>query len=109
MGLLRLFAASPRRLMRAFELFRHPRVPLSLKLLATAGALLILSPLDLLGDIPVLGIFDDAALLALLLAWFVHAAGPYGEELPRENVTPRGEETSSPVLVARPVRPRKLR
>ena len=108
MGLLRLFAASPRRQVRAFELFRHPRVPLALKVLAAVGALLIISPLDLLGDIPFLGILDDAALLALLLAWFVHAAGPYGAEVPTENVTPRNEETSAPVLVARPVRPRKL-
>jgi uncharacterized membrane protein YkvA (DUF1232 family) len=53
---------------------RHPSVPLYLKLIAGGLALLILSPIDVLGDIPLLGLFDDVALLALLAGWFTHAA-----------------------------------
>jgi uncharacterized membrane protein YkvA (DUF1232 family) len=51
-----------------------------LKLQALAAAMFILSPLNILGDIPLLGILDDAALLALLLAWFVRAAAPWTAE-----------------------------
>ncbi|HVA33414.1 MAG TPA: hypothetical protein VNG31_04655, partial [Candidatus Baltobacteraceae bacterium] len=52
-------------------------VQLHLKLIAGALALLILSPLNLLGDIPLLGLFDDVALLALLAGWFTGAASRY--------------------------------
>jgi uncharacterized membrane protein YkvA (DUF1232 family) len=86
MGLLRLLLASRRTLARAYALARDSRVPLRLKLLALAGALFILSPLNLLGDIPLLGFFDDAALLALLASWFVRVAGPYGVEISRETL-----------------------
>ena len=86
MGLLRLLLTSRRTLVRAFALVRDPRVPLRLKLLALAGALFILSPLNLLGDIPLLGLFDDAALLALLASWFVRVAGPYGVEISSETL-----------------------
>jgi uncharacterized membrane protein YkvA (DUF1232 family) len=61
-----------RRYVAAFvRLFFDRRVSMSLKVAATAGALLILSPIDLLSDIPVLGALDDVALLALLAALFV--------------------------------------
>ena len=50
---------------------RDVRVPLWLKISAVALAVAILSPLDLFGDIPVLGLFDDAALLMLLASGFV--------------------------------------
>ena len=79
MRIFRLF-----RLVRAWRSFgsanrlmRHPEVQLHLKLIAGALALLILSPLNLLGDIPLLGLFDDVALLALLAGWFTGAAQPY--------------------------------
>jgi len=39
--------------------------------------LLVLSPLNILGDIPLLGIVDDAALLALPVGWFVRSAEQY--------------------------------
>ena len=52
----------------ALRLMRHPDVPLHLKLITVAAALVIISPLNILGDIPFLGIFDDVALLALLAA-----------------------------------------
>ncbi|BDE04939.1 hypothetical protein WPS_02150 [Vulcanimicrobium alpinum] len=74
MALIRFLVTSRTTLTRAYTLARDARVPLRLKLLALAGALLILSPLNILGDIPLLGIVDDAALLGLLAAWFVRQA-----------------------------------
>ena len=53
---------------------RSPEVPLHLKLIAGALALLIVSPVNLLGDIPLLGLLDDVALLGLLAGWFVGVA-----------------------------------
>jgi uncharacterized membrane protein YkvA (DUF1232 family) len=53
---------------------RRPEVPLHLKLIAAGLALLIFSPLNILGDLPLLGLLDDVALLALLAGWFVGAA-----------------------------------
>ena len=53
---------------------RSPQVPLHLKLIAGALALLIISPVNILGDIPLLGLVDDVALLSLLAGWFVAAA-----------------------------------
>ena len=58
----------------AFRLMRNPLVPLHLKLIAGALALLIISPVNILGDIPLLGLLDDVALLSLLAGWFVSAA-----------------------------------
>ena len=59
-------------------LARDARVPRRLKVLLGLGVLLILSPINLLGDLPLLGFFDDAALIGFLLSWFVRTAGPYG-------------------------------
>jgi uncharacterized membrane protein YkvA (DUF1232 family) len=86
MGLLRLLVTSRRMIARANALVRDPRVPLRLKLLALAGALFILSPLNILGDIPLLGLLDDAALLALLLSWFVRAGSRYGVEISKQTL-----------------------
>jgi uncharacterized membrane protein YkvA (DUF1232 family) len=61
----------------AFRLMRSNEVPLHLKLIAAALALVILSPINILGDIPLLGLFDDVALLGLLAGWFVGIAGRY--------------------------------
>jgi uncharacterized membrane protein YkvA (DUF1232 family) len=58
----------------AFRLMRSPQVPLHLKLIAGALAVLIVSPVNILGDLPLLGLIDDVALLALLAGWFVGAA-----------------------------------
>ncbi len=58
----------------AFRLMRSHRVPLHLKLIAAALALLIISPLNILGDIPIIGMVDDVALLGMLAGWFVAAA-----------------------------------
>jgi uncharacterized membrane protein YkvA (DUF1232 family) len=78
----------------ALRLMRHPGVPLYLKLFTGAAALLIISPLNILGDIPLLGLFDDVALLALLAGWFTGVASRYaaavtieGELVPRVDGT----------------------
>ena len=63
---------------------RDERVPLALKAIAGALALLILSPLDVFGDIPVLGLLDDAVLLTLLCTLFAWVATQALER----NVTP---------------------
>jgi uncharacterized membrane protein YkvA (DUF1232 family) len=65
----------------ALRLMRHPVVPLHLKLVAAAAALVIISPLNVLGDIPFLGLFDDIALLALLAGWFTGAASRYANAI----------------------------
>jgi uncharacterized membrane protein YkvA (DUF1232 family) len=86
MGLFRLFLTSRRSAIRAYALVRDPRVPLRLKVIAVAALLFILSPLNILGDIPLLGIVDDVALIALLLSWFVRVASPYGVEISRQTL-----------------------
>jgi uncharacterized membrane protein YkvA (DUF1232 family) len=74
MGLFKLFFTSRRSLARLPALIQDARVPMRLKLIALGLALFIISPLNILGDIPLLGIADDVALLALLLNWFVRSA-----------------------------------
>jgi uncharacterized membrane protein YkvA (DUF1232 family) len=63
-------------------LLRDARVPMSLKLVAAAIGLLIISPVDLFVDVPVLGALDDAALLTLLCMWFVSQAARHVEPIP---------------------------
>lgn len=63
-----------RTMLDAYRMLRNPLVPLRLKLIALGLALLILSPLNILGDIPLLGLVDDLALLSLLAGWFIGAA-----------------------------------
>ena len=79
MNFFRLFFTLRTTAVRAFELIRDVRVPLRLKVLAVLAVVFILSPLNILGDIPLIGIVDDAALLALLLNWFVRAGEPHVE------------------------------
>jgi uncharacterized membrane protein YkvA (DUF1232 family) len=86
MGLLKLLLTSRRTAVRAYGLVRDARVPLRLKLTALAALLFILSPLNILGDIPLLGIADDAVLVALLLSWFVRAASRYGVETSKQTL-----------------------
>ena len=86
MGFFKLLMTSRQNLGRAIALVQDVRVPLRLKLMALAAALFIISPLNILGDIPLLGIVDDAALLALLLGWFVRSAGPYGDDTSKQTL-----------------------
>jgi uncharacterized membrane protein YkvA (DUF1232 family) len=53
------------------RLFVDGRVPSWLKLTTVVAALLIISPLDIFSDIPLLGPLDDVALLMLLWQLFV--------------------------------------
>src|SRR5580704_11879029 len=82
MRLLRLLFAAKAAIFRTLPLVRDARVPLSLKVVAALIGLLIISPLDLFGDIPVLGALDDAALLTLLCVWFVSRAVRHVEPVP---------------------------
>ncbi len=74
MNLLRIWTTTRRALPRLLPLMRDVRVPLWLKLAAAVAAVLVISPLDLLGDIPVIGVLDDVALLGLLATGFVYVA-----------------------------------
>lgn len=69
---------------RVLPLMRDERVPMGLKAAAVVMGLLIISPLDIFGDIPVLGLLDDAVLLTLLAMFFVALATRTIEK----NVTP---------------------
>lgn len=82
MRILRLLFAAKTAIFRTVPLLRDVRVPLSLKLVAAAMGLLVISPLDLFGDVPVLGALDDAALLTLLCMWFVSQAARHVEPVP---------------------------
>lgn len=74
MKFLRTLIAARTAIFRVFPLMRHADVPFALKAGAIAVALLIISPINFLGDIPFLGMFDDAALLTMLCMWFVSRA-----------------------------------
>ena len=74
MGLIRLLFTSRATLVRAFALARDGRVPAHLKLLLLLGAALIVSPLNVLEFVPIVGIVDDVVLFGFLLSWFVRAA-----------------------------------
>jgi uncharacterized membrane protein YkvA (DUF1232 family) len=82
MRVLRLLFAAKGAVVRTVPLVRDARVPLSLKLVAVAIGFLILSPVDLFSDIPVLGALDDAALLTLLCMWFVSRAAKHVDPFP---------------------------
>lgn len=74
MKLLRTLGKAKASLFKVLPLMRDARVPGLLKWGAGAGALLIVSPLDIFSDIPVLGLLDDAALLSVLAVAFVAVA-----------------------------------
>ena len=57
-------------LVHAKALFLSPTTPLYVKIVLAAGLLYALSPYDLIPEwVPVLGVMDDLALAALLIAW----------------------------------------
>ncbi|MDQ6780833.1 MAG: DUF1232 domain-containing protein [Candidatus Eremiobacteraeota bacterium] len=58
------------------HLFLDRRISPALKGVTALAALLIVSPLDILSDIPILGLFDDVALLSLLALLFVKLCPP---------------------------------
>lgn len=82
MRLFRLVVAARTAIVRAVPLMRDTRVPFLPKALAIALALLVISPFDVFGDIPVLGAMDDVALLVLVCMGFVHFAARHVEPIP---------------------------
>ncbi|HEY9181213.1 MAG TPA: hypothetical protein VIO32_10875 [Candidatus Baltobacteraceae bacterium] len=84
MALPRLLFTAARNFKRAWPLMRDQRVPAALKTITAILALLIVSPLDIFGDIPVLGLLDDAVLLSLLCMLFVW----FATQTIEKNVTP---------------------
>ena len=84
MALPRLLFAAASSVKRAWPLLRDERVPGGLKIVTGVLALLVISPLDIFSDIPVLGLLDDAVLLTLLCMLFVRLATQTVEK----NVTP---------------------
>ena len=82
MRFFRLFGAGFRALPQVLPMLRDRRVPLLLKVAAVASAFLIISPIDVFGDIPVLGTIDDAALLMMAATIFVRLAKGHIRSLP---------------------------
>ena len=74
MRLLRTFFLARKNLAGVVPLLRDPRVPISLKIGAAVLALLVFTPVNILGYIPIVGFFDDAALLMLIATWFSRVA-----------------------------------
>ena len=69
-----MVSAAAAEIPRLVPLMRDARVPLWSKIAAGVVAALVVSPLDLLGDIPVVGLIDDATLLLFVLHLFVSYA-----------------------------------
>ncbi len=74
MKIFRTLSVASRELPRVLPLFRDARVPLVAKIAAIFAGLFIISPLNVLGDIPLLGFLDDAALLLFVVHTFVRFA-----------------------------------
>ncbi len=77
MKLLRLVVSAKTAVFRAIPLLRDARVPAVIKAAAVGAGVLVVSPIDLFSDVPVLGLLDDAALLSLVCVLFVRFASPY--------------------------------
>jgi uncharacterized membrane protein YkvA (DUF1232 family) len=54
-----------------WELFRDPRVPKRLKIIPMGVIIYLISPLDFISLIPVIGQLDDLAILILGVRWFI--------------------------------------
>ena len=74
MNPLRTLAAAARELPRLLPLMRNPAVPAAAKIGAVIAGALIISPLDIFGDIPILGQIDDVVLLGYVIHIFVKFA-----------------------------------
>jgi len=71
---LSMISAVVAKIPRLFPLMRDARVPLWSKIGVVLLAALVLSPFDLLSDVPVLGVVDDATLLLFIVNVFVNFA-----------------------------------
>lgn len=94
MAFPRVLMTAGRNFRRMLPLMRDARVPLAMKACTAVLALLIISPLDVFGDIPVLGLLDDAVLLTLLCSGFVFLAS----RLIEKNVTPARVISGPPMV-----------
>ena len=74
MKFIRMLVRAKTAIFRTIPLMRDARVPGALKAGAAVLAVLVISPLDVFSDVPVLGVLDDAALLTLLCMAFVAIA-----------------------------------
>ncbi len=74
MSLLTTLAKAKHSVFAVIPHMRDARVPVALKAITVLLAVLVISPLDIFGDIPVLGLLDDAVLLTLLSMGFVAVA-----------------------------------
>ena len=85
---------------RVLPLMGDRRVPLGLKVATAIAGLLIISPLDVFGDIPVLGLLDDAVLLTLLAMLFVMLATRAAQRVAPARVPPaqHGEPQQNGVI-----------
>lgn len=79
---MRLFLAAKTAIFRTVPLMLDTRVPLALKLAAAVIGVLVISPIDIFSDIPVLGALDDAVLLSVLCVWFARQAAKHLEPVP---------------------------
>ena len=90
MNPLRTLQAAWHEIPRVLPLMKNPAIPTFAKVIAVALAALIISPLDIFGDIPILGQIDDVVLLGYVVHLFVkfseRALERSGEET---NVTPQ--------------------
>ena len=77
---MRLIATAAREFPRVLPLMRSPGVPLWAKVTLVLAAIFVVSPLNVLGDIPLLGWLDDAALLAFIIHQFVNLAERSGTQ-----------------------------
>ena len=67
---LNIFSRIAAMVKHAVAVFKARETPLYVKLLLGAGLLYAISPWDLIPEwVPVIGILDDFALAALLIAW----------------------------------------
>lgn|GEM_PF-1314728 len=96
MNFLKILAATRRAVPRILPLFRDARVPLWLKIATAVTAVFIISPLDIFSDIPIIGLLDDAALLALLANLFVM----FADRSLMRNVTPAAAQGAEARVVS---------
>lgn len=70
---LRVIFQLPGQMLLSWHLFRDPRVPLLPKVVLAAAVVLVLSPLDVVEWLPVVGGAGGLALFALALRSFINA------------------------------------
>jgi len=69
-----MISAAASEVPRLLPLMRDARVPLWSKVVAVLAVVLVVSPLNLLGDIPLIGLIDDGTLLLFVVHLFVKYA-----------------------------------